>query len=1216
MRRPQLRKGVLKPLNTVDYYPSPPPPPPPVPPVPVNEVSNNSQDLVATDDAGMVLSPPLGVRKTSKIRRVASEPALASQTIMSGTEIASAMLNISLEAIPEGYEDAAIANENISAREASRRTAILTSKPKQEKTGGFQYTMPRVYDHFSSSAAPAAESGQQREMIQGRVFDHLDGDGDAADVENGSSPNNSHHNKSSFRSKKSKNNPSQVHSPHPPGAKCTLGGNAPCPMTLNIANVGSPLKPPGSPREGETSLSLPPIGKNASSPSVGVKRHTLTGVYGAGSSSPDSHNLNESSPAPEDQQHRQQQPTTSSTKSLDWKRLQLRIVGLCQKLFAVSDGNSQLEIIVKENGQALWCGNAEEYNRLRRNSSDGYNGSGDDFDPEVDDGDDDPEIAAVKERAKKAYSQTVDTFKVKMFSHQRQLKELKQELASKQPGGNKYEELQKNFELAQTEIARQAHKINTLVSMLERAGQSLRYYEEQRETDRQSGLMRQKGAANWHDVKAYFPDLNTEDRTDLQISQDLCSFMDQNELKMNELSEKVDQMTESVTEASAKAEALSRTNKVLRKENDQLRYEVETLRAQLSGEKSASSSKAGSGGGGGEPSKQYEGERSKLLDQITSLESALRQVTEVREMLPTLGFSMQVVPFLRCNQEAVRNLVFTKAATENIIAGVWLTRFLPTVSSSKNMQDVGIGHSHGKLPNFDDASALEKAAQRMFVSCVTAFVSQAYVPQTKTSNSTGVTLGPGAVQHFETMATAGSVSPSSSGLEIAEDRHVACDFTDAANLSLWTVKRSELKRVLNFADHLLRYVLEVVDPQLCASGLLQGYSASSGISTPPLPTLQWLRKLDLVFAPSQPTLLNPGCSLPTPAAEWIYSLMNACEKFCFDADVDLFRRIVRGDIPETAYFDQMIMMQKLKLSMQNSHTLLPPSVRPPGPTVRTVMLITERFFPTKTKDRLHQLMRSILIDLKNMASDGARSATSAISLMSSNSSGSFGSPTNTSVADDGKGGFNFNALPQAALAMPVDIPKLFASNDVGNEGFFVEAVRDQYVEELVEYANDIVKSIIMCGSGGGGGAGGVDDSPLNSPKGATGGKDAKTKPQRAAALNGTCPLRTIVRALSDLDPAKNLEEIQNYVFHLVQLYVEGRMQRQEASRSDLDVLNVSKEDLCLKFGDKYWINTEELASYCSKVLHRRSGWAAAAPAVLSPSASMTVMLPPAVGSPR
>ena len=41
------------------------------------------------------------------------------------------------------------------------------------------------------------------------------------------------------------------------------------------------------------------------------------------------------------------------------------------------------------------------------------------------------------------------------------------------------------------------------------------------------------------------------------------------------------------------------------------------------------------------------------------------------------------------------------------------------------------------------------------------------------------------------------------------------------------------------------------------------------------------------------------------AAEWCYSVNNAGERYGYDADVELFMRVLQGQLPEATYPDQM-----------------------------------------------------------------------------------------------------------------------------------------------------------------------------------------------------------------------------------------------------------------------------------------------------------------------
>eukprot|EP01065_Artemidia_motanka_P014087 TRINITY_DN1803_c0_g1_i1.p1 TRINITY_DN1803_c0_g1~~TRINITY_DN1803_c0_g1_i1.p1 ORF type:complete len:791 (+),score=230.59 TRINITY_DN1803_c0_g1_i1:104-2476(+) len=63
------------------------------------------------------------------------------------------------------------------------------------------------------------------------------------------------------------------------------------------------------------------------------------------------------------------------------------------------------------------------------------------------------------------------------------------------------------------------------------------------------------------------------------------------------------------------------------------------------------------------------------------------------------------------------------------------------------------------------------------------------------------------------------------------------------------------------------------------------------------------------------------------AAEWCYSLNDAAERFSYDADVDLFSKVLMGHLPENTYLDQMVVMQKFKQKLQSVDLVRTATVR-------------------------------------------------------------------------------------------------------------------------------------------------------------------------------------------------------------------------------------------------------------------------------------------------
>eukprot|EP01062_Namystynia_karyoxenos_P080613 TRINITY_DN8709_c0_g2_i1.p1 TRINITY_DN8709_c0_g2~~TRINITY_DN8709_c0_g2_i1.p1 ORF type:complete len:979 (+),score=302.59 TRINITY_DN8709_c0_g2_i1:83-3019(+) len=182
---------------------------------------------------------------------------------------------------------------------------------------------------------------------------------------------------------------------------------------------------------------------------------------------------------------------------------------------------------------------------------------------------------------------------------------------------------------------------------------------------------------------------------------------------------------------------------------------------------------------------------------------------------------------------------------------------------------------------------------------------------------------------------------------------------------------------------------------------------------------------------------NPG--------EWAYSMVDACSRFKYDADVELFQRILTGDLPEDAYYDQTVMIEKFRGALvvedqrrgrvSQRRVTIPDEAmafvvdtaeRPSGLLPPALVLsVLGRFFPAKSAASRIAL-RSALFDDIGLKVEG---------------------PTDEAVQQ---------ALDGAADAKYND---LFSSDAKGNQGQFMECLRDQYVEELMTNTTDVLQCI-------------------------------------------------------------------------------------------------------------------------------------------------------------
>eukprot|EP01065_Artemidia_motanka_P009506 TRINITY_DN14872_c0_g1_i1.p1 TRINITY_DN14872_c0_g1~~TRINITY_DN14872_c0_g1_i1.p1 ORF type:complete len:670 (+),score=167.25 TRINITY_DN14872_c0_g1_i1:894-2903(+) len=202
---------------------------------------------------------------------------------------------------------------------------------------------------------------------------------------------------------------------------------------------------------------------------------------------------------------------------------------------------------------------------------------------------------------------------------------------------------------------------------------------------------------------------------------------------------------------------------------------------------------------------------------------------------------------------------------------------------------------------------------------------------------------------------------------------------------------------------------------------------------------------------------NPG--------ETAYSVMDACARFKYDADVELFHRILTGDLPEDAYYDQTVVIEKFRMALyeqdvrssdggveydwtQDIDLALTGVLKPrlgadPDQKVSGKLSVTAvldalpRFFPAKTSASRDALRVALCDDA------GLRHT--------------------LQQADADEAAELLNVTEVAYL-------DLFVSDAKGNQGSFIEALRDQYVEELMMHTTEVLQCIQaaegqMCGDG-------------------------------------------------------------------------------------------------------------------------------------------------------
>jgi len=204
------------------------------------------------------------------------------------------------------------------------------------------------------------------------------------------------------------------------------------------------------------------------------------------------------------------------------------------------------------------------------------------------------------------------------------------------------------------------------------------------------------------------------------------------------------------------------------------------------------------------------------------------------------------------------------------------------------------------------------------------------------------------------------------------------------------------------------------------------------------------------------------------AGEMAYSLMDACARFKYDADVELFHRILVGDVPEDAYYDQMVMVEKFRMLLveteyrsageedydwvlneegrrqneesrrqslsQNDSPTSPAETASPrrrvGPNgklqAKQILENIQMFFPAKAEAHYFQLRIALCdqVGLRHIRQQGTE-----------------------------------EELQQGLEQTEVKYVDLFQSDAKGNQGAFMEVLRDQYVEELMVHTTETLQCI-------------------------------------------------------------------------------------------------------------------------------------------------------------
>jgi len=611
----------------------------------------------------------------------------------------------------------------------------------------------------------------------------------------------------------------------------------------------------------------------------------------------------------------------------------------------------------------------------------------------------DEDVQAVRKRAHRAFNKTVRVYKDKIEELRREVDHWKAEAASKDAGGSAYRAVQAELEGQRTQCRQLAAKIKALMKLLERAGATIKHQEEQHEQDAAIAATGGAHAAlDWEQARAVVPDLIIEDREGPGILRDVVEYIEKLNLRLAEVEASNEVFSEKFADKDAQADAL-------RRERDSLAVKVRLHEATITSLRAEAEAATGEATGLRkeleEARKGFEAERDKLILANMEAEKAIRKTVESKPFFIAQGRGLSVPVYLRYDGK-VRNLDMPKKDVEDLINLVWAAR--DTHNAVKRAQKA-IEHrekqARGELKDDSAANVVVNLGSGNTIEQLIDYDNTRFVKRL---------IGPFA-------------------------EHVACFLID--HFANGAGARGDSAG----DDH----------GDMDANRRLPGGRGKKGKDDKPavkLPTKQQMRKY--------------GFMMPAGVVEYAYSLMEGCEKFKYDADIELFRRVARGEISELAYFDQMIMLVKLRSALQASARA---NGSTNSATIKMIIDVVQKFFPTKSQESVDLLRKALVLEI----------------------------PDGNNMSD------------VALQSIRLSIAKLFASNEHGNQGSFMEAVRDQHLEEVCVYVSEVSDTISAC---------------ANQP-------DARGK---------MVPLYVVRRRLHELDPLKPMEDINRFLLNALNVY--------------------------------------------------------------------------------
>jgi hypothetical protein len=292
-------------------------------------------------------------------------------------------------------------------------------------------------------------------------------------------------------------------------------------------------------------------------------------------------------------------------------------------------------------------------------------------------------------------------------------------------------------------------------------------------------------------------------------------------------------------------------------------------------------------------------------------------------------------------------------------------------------------------------------------------------------------------------------------------------------------------------------------------------------------------------------LLKRNATLPSAAAEVAYSLLDGCERFKYDADVELFRRIAAGDIAEGTFIDQMIMTQKLKFALLIRYAAK-------EGRVNTVDGGLPDLSPTQLVSRLMEEAQLSVDDIMEVVQGFFPSkALDAFPLI------------RTALESEAR-----------TPSQPLNIAKLFQSNEYGNQGPFIEAIRDQHLDEVCVHVAEVADVIANTAL-----------RPSSSASSVVDGETRKPTNLPSTTKEGEATIESVRNALHELDPTKPSDHVHRYLQEVLECY-HYRRRPSQSKRTDEGSDTFSLNDL---------VDCQELAEASKKVFCKRFGRGAVRP---------------------